>query len=41
VHVVGDKRNLMFPTAQFAATSRVLTDKQVKQMRRSICCRAF
>jgi hypothetical protein len=41
VHVSEDKRNLMFPTAQFTATSRVLTDKQVKQMRNSDCCRAI
>jgi Putative peptidoglycan binding domain len=38
VHV-NDRRNLMHPTAATYSTIPVLTDKQVKQMRRSVCCK--
>lgn len=38
VHV-NDRRNLMHPTVAKYATIPVLTDKQVKQMRRSVCCK--
>jgi Putative peptidoglycan binding domain len=38
VHV-NDRRNLMHPTAATYSTIPVLTDKQVQQMRRSVCCK--
>jgi hypothetical protein len=38
VHI-SDRRNLMHPSAAKYATIPVLTDKQVKQMRRSVCCK--
>lgn len=38
VHI-DDRRNLMHPDAATYATIPVLTDKQVKQMRRSVCCK--
>ena len=40
VHV-SDRRNLMHPTTSRYATIPVLTDGQVKQMRRSVCCRVL
>jgi hypothetical protein len=36
---VNDRRNLMHPTAATYVTIPVLTDKQVRQMRRSVCCK--
>lgn len=38
VHV-NDRRNLMHPTAAKYSTIPVLSDKQVRQMRRSACCK--
>lgn len=37
VHI-NNRRNLMHPTASRYATIPTLTDRQVKQMRRSVCC---